>query len=53
MKMACFSLQEQHDITFLYLTGDTLINMQQKCSGLMDVKNVCSWVGKFKKGWQS
>ena len=54
--MATFSVQEQHVIIrFLHLRGVTPIEIHRPlsetcCDGVMDVKNVRSWVRQFKEG---
>ncbi|PNF44002.1 hypothetical protein B7P43_G17046 [Cryptotermes secundus] len=54
--MATFSLQEQRVIIrFLYLRGATPIEIHRQLSdtcgdGVMNVKNVRSWVRQFKEG---
>lgn len=57
--MVKFSLQDQCVIIrFLHLRGETLIEIHRQLSktydeGVMNVKNVCSWVRKFKECWES
>ena len=55
-EMATFTFEEQRVIIrFLYLRGMEPIEIHRQlietCSdGIMDVKNVCSWVRQFKEG---
>jgi len=57
--MATFSFEEQHVIIqFLHLRGMKPIKIHQQLSeicsdGIMDVKNVRSWVRQFKEGLTS
>lgn len=59
LKMAKFSLQDQCVIIrFLHLRGETPIEIHRQLSetcdkGVMNVKNVLSWVRKFKEGRES
>ena len=57
--MATFTFEEQRMIIwFLHLHGMKPIEIHGQLSetgsdGVMDVKNVHSWVRQFKEGWKS